>query len=499
VTLASSIISFSEPELEFRYGQRVSDPRDGLGLFGPFDADLPSRPGSLTYILLGTPQGLSGFTRWAAAMNSPAAEAPRSNQRLWPPFPGFEAAFCCTWPQEPVWSFTVDRQQLLLAARVRDPHERAMKVVNHYLDGLRTASIRDERIGVAICVVPDDVWRNCRPESRIVDPVGQSISPARLRARKAGQSELFDDFDRQQYWLSEDFRRQMKARSMQFDIPVQIIRESTLRLEDKNLLGQRGLTPLSDRMWNLGTAVYYKSGGKPWRLATAREGVCYIGIAFRRRDDQTACCAAQMFLDTGDGVVFLGKYGPWYSPQDRQFHLSKAAACDLLQGVLDTYRQLEGKELTEIFLHSRSGISDEEFEGYAEACPKGVKIVGVRVQLDKRTGTRLYRTGSMPVLRGTFWKLNERTGFLWGSGFRPRIETYDGWEVPVPLRIDVQYGDATVERVAQDILGLTKLNYNACRSGDAEPVTIGFSDAVGEILVANPAVSDRKPNFKYYI
>ena len=71
--------------------------------------------------------------------------------------------------------------------------------------------------------------------------------------------------------------------------------------------------------------------------------------------------------------------------------------------------------------------------------------------------------------------------------------------MPIPLRIDVQHADAEIERVAQDIFGLTKLNYNACRLGDAQPVTVGFSDAVGEILVSNPAISHRRPNFRFYI
>jgi hypothetical protein len=48
-------------------------------------------------------------------------------------------------------------------------------------------------------------------------------------------------------------------------------------------------------------------------------------------------------------------------------------------------------------------------------------------------------------------------------------------------------------------LGLTKLNYNACRLGEAEPVTVGFSDAVGEILVSNPNVKARSLKFKFYI
>jgi hypothetical protein len=109
------------------------------------------------------------------------------------------------------------------------------------------------------------------------------------------------------------------------------------------------------------------------------------------------------------------------------------------------------------------------------------------------------RVGEMPVLRGTFWQKDERTGYLFGAGFKPRLGTYDGWETPVPLRIDLQFGEASMETVAKDILGLTKLNYNACKLGESEPVTVGFSDAVGEILVSNPTVTDRRSNFKFYI
>src|SRR4029077_7754931 len=103
-------------------------------------------------------------------------------------------------------------------------------------------------------------------------------------------------------------------------IPVQIIRESTLRLSDEKGAGERGLTPLSDRMWNLSTTLFYKCGGRPWKLNAARKGVCYIGRSFRVVPDgsNTACCAAQMFLDSGDGIVFLGDFGPWYSPEDKR-------------------------------------------------------------------------------------------------------------------------------------------------------------------------------------
>ena len=292
---------------------------------------------------------------------------------------------------------------------------------------------------------------------------------------------------------------------MMFGIPLQLLRESTLRgpHETPPNAFTRNLTPLSDRAWNIATTAYYKAGGKPWRLGAARPGVCYIGIAFRRAnnkgDRNSACCAAQMFLDTGDGVVFKGEYGPWFSERGNQFHLSEAAARDLLKGVLDTYRELGGPDLHEVFVHSRSEISRDEFQGYRDAVPSNVKVVGVRVRSERREGVRLFRDGKYPVQRGTLWRLDQSRAFLWGSGFEPGIGTYRGAEVPVPLRLDVQHGDADIEQVAQDIMGLTKLNYNACRPGDRLPVTIGFSDKVGEILIGNSGLEAAHPQFKYYI
>ncbi len=97
------------------------------------------------------------------------------------------------------------------------------------------------------------------------------------------------------------------------------------------------------------------------------------------------------------------------------------------------------------------------------------------------------------------WPITDRFGFLWGSGFVPRLETYPGTETPVPLRIDVQHGDADFDTVSRDIFALTKLNYNACKIGDGEPVTVGFSKEVGGILVSNPALKEAKPQFRYYI
>jgi hypothetical protein len=54
--------------------------------------------------------------------------------------------------------------------------------------------------------------------------------------------------------------------------------------------GERTLTPLPDRLWNLATAFYYKCGGKPWRLATARDG------EFRRKSRSAVWAESSSFM-----------------------------------------------------------------------------------------------------------------------------------------------------------------------------------------------------------
>lgn len=508
----SRVTVLSEPMLEFRYGQQLSDPHAGLSLFGPYDADRPGKPKQINYAVVGTHQGAKAFGLFADAIGKPIypswydrAKTLKKNPYLWPPFPGFEAAFECAWASQASWTGIVDESKLNKSLQYQDTFRRVYEVVNLYLEAIRIASQRDDHCDLIICVVPETVWQLCRPQSRVADGIG-GMPGAKSRIARLHHEDFFDDYVPEQYELAPDFRRQLKARVMETGIPVQLVRESTLRInEPENKKSkERILTELSDRAWNLSTAIYYKAGGKPWRLAAAREGVCYVGLAFRRAPletsapSNTACCAAQMFLDTGDGVVFRGQFGPWYSEETNQYHLTREGAKNLLSGTLRAYYEQKGKTLKEIFLHSRSLIEDAEWNGYKDACPSDVKIVGIRVR-GESNGFQLYRDGDWILQRGTYWEVNEKTAYLWANGFKDGILTYDGTELPVPLRIDIQHGNSNIRQVAQDILALTKLNYNECKYGDSAPVTIGFSNKVGEILVSNPTVHGAKPNFKFYI
>ena len=132
-----------------------------------------------------------------------------------------------------------------------------------------------------------------------------------------------------------------------------------------------------------------------------KEWVCYIGMAFKLDEkvpgSRTACCAAQMFLDSGDGVVFKGAVGPWYNPRRGEFHLSRYAARELIYMAIQAYEDKVGKPPAELFLHGKVRFDDEEWKGFVEGAGSSTKLVGVRIRESR--DLKLYRKGDYPGLR----------------------------------------------------------------------------------------------------
>jgi argonaute-like protein implicated in RNA metabolism and viral defense len=79
------------------------------------------------------------------------------------------------------------------------------------------------------------------------------------------------------------------------------------------------------------------------------------------------------------------------------------------------------------------------------------------------------------------------------------LQTQLGLETPNPLDIEICRGDADIQLVCQDVLALTKLNYNSCLYGDGLPVTLRFADRIGEVLTAGKDITNDVLTFKHYV
>ena len=172
--------------------------------------------------------------------------------------------------------------------------------------------------------------------------------------------------------------------------------------------------------------------------------------------------------------------------------------------MVKSYASEHGRPPAELFIHGKTRFTGKEWAGFEEGA-SGVNTL-TAVQIRKSSDLKIYRDcadgvpGVLPVIRGSAVKTSSRDSYLWTNGYVPRLGTYAGWEVPSPLKISIHHGGYDLDVVLEDVLGLTKLNFNACIFGDGLPVTLRFADSIGEILTAGPIDRTLKPlPFKHYI
>jgi len=507
------VLHIPEPGLEFGFKQVTSHPKDGLHLYGPHRRSKRSK--EIRLGVLGTQKGVELFRKWAQKIRGVISVPPRGprekEDRLHlAAFPGLEEALSITFNDDAVVVHTIPEEAIDKATLIVNHHEAVSKTVALYANKANSHLANDERVvDVWLLIVPEIVFERCRPQSK---RAGLPLVPGEFKRKQKTRVDMpllagiIDDSAEDVFDDVPDFHRHIKASFLGI-APTQLLRETTLAPEE--FLNAKGfpIRKTQDQAttaWNLATGLYYKTQpSPPWRLANIREGVCYIGLVFKdlpNDKNKHACCAAQMFLREGDGVVFRGANGPWKT-SEFEHHLTRKEAANLIKMVLETYSEVHGMP-NELFIHGRTKFNDEEWSAFESAVPKETNIVGVRITPTKGEN-KLFRDGDYPVLRGTALVLDERNALLWSTGYIPQLDTYIGPETPNPLSITILRSKEgrlpSIDKVLEDILGLTKINYNSCNFNDGMPVTVRFANMVGDILTMGSVKSPGKQPFKFYI
>ena len=510
------LLKLKEPNLLFRHRQAIEDPRDGLALFGTLDE---AKPFGIRWGVIGTPEGIQRSKNWVEKLNNPIYDVvhPSQPKEARPPFLGFETIFRIPWPAKPAIELSIPADEIAGCVYLEEPYQRVYKTVDLFSSRIiKAINQEDVQVDIWIVVIPEEIRKYCRPKS-VVEP-GLRIqskakpSPKMLQTLKTQMSFLEEHQEDQiePYYFELNFHNQLKARLLPVKALTQIVRETTIApwdFPDGRGKPARGMDKMQASVaWNISTAVFYKCGGRPWKIDGIRDGVCYIGLVFKQLPENSksgnACCAAQMFLDSGDGVVFKGNVGPWYNPQNGDYHLDRKSATDLVRLAMETYTANKGKPPSELFLHGRVEFNDDEWWGFKDAVDEDTNLVGVKIR--GSDNLKLFRNARMAVLRGTAYVHSNRKAYLWTKGYVPRLQTYPGREVPNPLYIHAFRGNTDIKVILNDILALTKLNYNTCIFADGVPVTLRFADAVGEILTAGPLSTQNENQeiplpFRHYI
>ena len=223
------------------------------------------------------------------------------------PNPGFEAAFGLTWNAPAEIKCVIDDDVLENALKVHERHTRISRTVKTYAKRLiKTNYESEDRPDIWFVIVSKDLEKLCRPLS---DPPRHYLEGTRAEdVNQFGlfvgeeETDSFADEYHEALLFKPDFHNQLKARLLSHQIISQVLQEETLeacmREPDNPVRDKQDPATIA---WNLSTAIYYKTRRRPWILADARPGVCYMGIVFKRltvaQGEKNACCGAQMFLE----------------------------------------------------------------------------------------------------------------------------------------------------------------------------------------------------------
>ena len=500
-----------EPKLIFYKHFRCVDPKTGLGLYGPWSLNEQGALQQIRLGIIGTGETIDLARQWLVQCRDEIFPPPAMSKTekikdpiLFPSFPGMssQSPFGCDLILPDNLIETISQKEIDQVINAGNFGRRMNDGVNLVIERLGILADKESPPDVVICALPKEIEDYCHTGyDRYSKEITVKLTPRERRQkkkmeedRKKGQLSLFevmpDTFQEPQIDPTHhNFYRALKARAMELDLPTQIAWQRTFE-------GAKGTEDAATRAWNFCVGLYYKAGGIPWRVEGLSKGTCYIGISFYKETGSNVLrtSMAQAFSDQGEGIVMRGEPFEWDSRQSP--HLSKEAAKDLLSRVLQQYKRHLKQNPTRVVIHKSSRYWEEELQGFKES-------VGEIPYYDFLTlsyrGIRFLRVGYKPPCRGTVIELDRRNLVLYTRGFVPFYQQYPGMRIPRPIEIIEHHGDSSSNHICQEILALSKLNWNTAAFACAEPITLHFSRGVGQILAEVPPDQTPKPWYRFYM
>lgn len=494
-----SIVELSPPRLQFGGASTHSDPKAGLLAAGPFDLRFGSARKDHVHVgIIGPAEQVASARRWLERCGREIPALGEANL-LRKPFPGFPEAFHkgLIAPDQSSIAFSSDMNNDLEHALQGDAYSAFQRVVDLYADAHARLAARDlNRPDIVLICIPENVFDKVGTVERRASDDERKRAKAIERARASNQLDLFDMLDEVEQtsedFLKRDLRHALKARALRNRLPIQLVTHALL---DDSARNQDPAT----RAWNFSVGLYYKAGGVPWRLPPTGPDTCFVGISFHHfRTTQRAIVRsslAQAFSSDGEGFAIRGEGVPVEPDQGRNIHLSEEQAFELAKNVLAEYELRTGGAPLRVVLHKTSYFDDAERAGFTEAL-KDTPIVSMVTLVPSLF--RLLRYGAYPPKVGTVCTVNAARSFLFTSGFMPELGTYPGPHVPQPFEVRCLGPEGAIA-ASQDVLNLTRMNWNTADIRGKWPVSLSFARRVGGILDEYGDDDLVETSFRYFV
>jgi hypothetical protein len=476
-----------EPELEFGVDRHI-DIRFGLMNYGPLDFESDLSPKQIRLGVIGTSETIEGICSWLERCRNGIAAKKSRQPNLFPRFPGCMAdvGLRTTLVSDARLQRTISQAKFDALKQRPTLNQIVTELVDLFVAEVRYL-VQNTQADVILCGLPMSAFNLM--EDFVPTP-----------------SESDDILEQPDEGLHLDFHDMLKAQCMSLRKPIQIMLpmtyDETKRRQQKTRPDRpKRLQDEATRAWNIHTAIYYKAGGTPWRLTRepSAYATCYVGVSFYKTLDATRIhtSIAQVFNERGDGVVVRGAEVR-LAKEDKRPHLDEDGAYRLLYDALERYREEHRNLPARIVVHKTSKYNLAEREGFVHAA-QAQRVELVNLLSVQSSFTRLFRTAQYAPLRGTLLHLDNDEHVLYTKGSVDFFATYPGLYVPRTLGFQCEFTEQTPRFLAQEILGLTKMNWNNTQFDGGDPITTRAAQQVSAILKYVPEGDDIASRYSFYM
>lgn len=427
----------SEPKVTFNVGSDMTNnwPEGGLKTFGPLDYNIGNSKPQIKIALIAAGYQKPFSLSYLKALNEGSGR-----------YQGFEAIYKTPLVLKENGSF--ERLQVIDPVKLKDAST-VEEVGKLYLQALVDIKNRNKDFDVAIIEIP----------SLLVN----SFSGSRV-----------------------DLRDYLKTIFLKQQVATQFLTESTISKNPEYTLP------------NFSLGLYVSAGGVPWRVEEHPVDTAYLGISFGIRKEENG--NSEILVGVAEimdeyGVSLGIKAVSEHYDADRGVHLTSESIKAIMSSLLEQYKSDMQAYPRRVVLHKTSSYNSDEAEVIGILNNMNIDAVLLYIH---PTQIRMTEGEDLKIKRGMTWKIDDSKLLLYTDG----ILSYTGKSLtawtPNPLLIERFSGSETIEVSARQVLCLTKLNWNATRNHEKNPVTLSHSQKVIDLLRAGLDRDSIIDDFRYY-
>lgn len=466
----ASYLKQKESNIYFHFSdesKKLIKPLDGLKLFGPLEDSYEQSNSKINLAILTPDFGFERVKNHLENLLNPIE--PKSEKEYLIRYPGFDDIY---------------RKQLIIPSNqnsdfaliINNAETKSLNAISFYeliKSKIDKLAERNTEIDCVIVYIPDN-WKK------------------------------FRELKNQQTYF--DLHDSLKLYAVKKGLKLQFIEDKSIKYFDQAKV-----------RWWLSLGLYVKSNGTPWKMQSDNTETAFVGLSYAIKsiaNNKVVLGSSQIFDGNGNGLKFLLQ--PIEKPiyYGKNPFMSKDDAFRLVSNIRNTYYKIDPIiGLKKLVLHKTTRFTKDEIEGISNALQgiDDIELLQIQqftnwraIKMRYDSEKRRHKFDGFPIERGTIIQLDNYSFLLWTHGLVEHKEFKKKYyqskrSIPVPLLIKRFRGSGSLESVANDILKLTKMNWNGAELYKTLPVTIDFSKRLSIMGKQLEDIGDKAYDFRYFI